>query len=193
MKPTSGATPLSVLDAVAVDTETTSLDTSVARIIEIGCVSLHGEQEFATLVNPRAPIPPSASAVHGITAGDGRRCTRLCRCLCGLRRLRTPSRPDRLFDRLRSRDPRARIRPRRHVLEEAALTMRAPVVRSRQSVPSRLFARHDRDLARRGHRGPPSRTGRREGRGGGLLCPSCRGSPIAASARSPRPSAPACR
>ncbi len=68
MKPTSGATPLAVLDAVAVDTETTSLDTSVARIIEIAGVSLLGEHEFATLVNPRAPIPPAASAVHGITS-----------------------------------------------------------------------------------------------------------------------------
>ena len=68
MKPTSGATPLSVLNAIAIDTETTSLDTSVARIIEIAGVSLVDGQEFATLVNPRTPIPPTASAVHGITA-----------------------------------------------------------------------------------------------------------------------------
>lgn len=68
MRPTTGATPLAALDAVAIDTETTSLDTSVARVIEIGAVRLSGGEEFATLVDPATAIPPASSAIHGISA-----------------------------------------------------------------------------------------------------------------------------
>jgi DNA polymerase-3 subunit epsilon/CBS domain-containing protein len=68
MRPTSGATPLSVLDAVLIDTETTSLDTSVARILEIAAVARSDGSVFATLVDPHAAIPPASSAIHGIDA-----------------------------------------------------------------------------------------------------------------------------
>ena len=67
MKPTPGATPLAALDAVVFDTETTGLDTRTARILEIGAVSLRSGVPFATLVDPGEPVPPSSSAIHGIT------------------------------------------------------------------------------------------------------------------------------
>ncbi|MDP3898182.1 MAG: 3'-5' exonuclease, partial [Mesorhizobium sp.] len=63
----AGATPLAALDAVAIDTETTGLDTSTARIIEIGAVALKGGAAFETLVDPGVPVPARSSAVHGIT------------------------------------------------------------------------------------------------------------------------------
>lgn len=67
MKTTAGATPLAALDGVAIDTETTSLDTSLARIVEIGAVALKDGAAFETLVDPGIAIPQRSSAVHGIT------------------------------------------------------------------------------------------------------------------------------
>jgi CBS domain-containing protein len=68
MTPTTGATPLASLDAVAIDTETTSLDTSLARILEIAAISLRDDARFETLVEPGIAIPAASSSVHGITA-----------------------------------------------------------------------------------------------------------------------------
>jgi DNA polymerase-3 subunit epsilon/CBS domain-containing protein len=68
MKPTTGATPLASLDAIAIDTETTSLDTSLARIVEIAAISIRDGRRFETLVDPAVAIPPASSNVHGITA-----------------------------------------------------------------------------------------------------------------------------
>ena len=68
MKPTTGATPLASLDAVAIDSETTSLDTSVARIVELAAVALRGGNRYETLVDPGVAIPAASSKVHGITA-----------------------------------------------------------------------------------------------------------------------------
>ncbi len=59
----TSATPLLALDAVVFDTETTSLDPRVARIVEIGAVRLTSgrlseSDTFRALVNPQVPIPP---------------------------------------------------------------------------------------------------------------------------------------
>lgn len=67
----TSATPLLALDAVAFDTETTSLDPRVARVVEIGAVRLVSGRlieadTFRTLVNPQIPIPPISTGVHGI-------------------------------------------------------------------------------------------------------------------------------
>lgn len=54
--------------AVILDTETTDLD---GEIVEICVIDACTEQVLlSTLVNPRGPISPAASAVHGITAAD---------------------------------------------------------------------------------------------------------------------------
>ncbi|MEP7174043.1 MAG: DUF294 nucleotidyltransferase-like domain-containing protein [Aestuariivirga sp.] len=68
----TAATPLRSLTAIALDTETTSLDVSHARILEIGAIAilngrLVAEPHFASLVNPQAAISPTSVAIHGIT------------------------------------------------------------------------------------------------------------------------------
>ncbi len=68
-------TPLFALDAVVLDTETTGLDPRIARVIEIGAVTLAGgrvneERAWRSLVAAPGPIPAGASAVHGIVAAD---------------------------------------------------------------------------------------------------------------------------
>lgn len=53
-----------------IDTESTGVDPKQARICQIAVIQIdEGEVsgEFSWLVNPRVPIPPEASAVHGIT------------------------------------------------------------------------------------------------------------------------------
>ncbi len=67
----TSATPLLALDAVAFDTETTSLDPRAARIVEIGAVRLtsgrlNEAEALRKLVNPQIPIPPVSTGVHGI-------------------------------------------------------------------------------------------------------------------------------
>lgn len=60
---------------VCLDFETTDLDISTARIVEVGVVSLSciGQRSLAfttlldTLVDPGIPIPQAASRVHGIS------------------------------------------------------------------------------------------------------------------------------
>lgn len=55
---------------VIFDIESTGVDTVKDRIIEIAGVKLHPDgkqEEFKYLVNPNIPIPPQATAVHGIT------------------------------------------------------------------------------------------------------------------------------
>lgn len=75
MEALSPSTPLVVLDAVAIDTETTGLDERKARVIQLGAVKLRGGKivrghRFDALVNPGIPIPPLSSAVHGIRDPD---------------------------------------------------------------------------------------------------------------------------
>lgn len=58
------------MDFIAFDLETTGIVPGVDQIVEIGAVRfINGEPEsiFSTLVCPRIPIPPSATAVNKIT------------------------------------------------------------------------------------------------------------------------------
>ena len=70
MQPATGATPLIALNAVAIDTETTGLDTASARIVQVGALQVvhgHVRNHFDTLVNPGIAIPATATRIHGIT------------------------------------------------------------------------------------------------------------------------------
>jgi DNA polymerase III epsilon subunit-like protein len=51
---------------VILDTETTGLD-GLAEVVQIGVLSPTGEPLLDTLVRPTRPIPPDATAIHGIT------------------------------------------------------------------------------------------------------------------------------
>lgn len=69
------STPLTALDAVVLDTETTGLDAKSARIVQIGAVRVHGTEvdvgdRFDTLVQPGIAIPPETTRVHGIADAD---------------------------------------------------------------------------------------------------------------------------
>lgn len=69
------ATPLTALDAVALDTETTGLDATKDRIVQLGAVGIRGsalrhDDCFETLVNPKVKIPSLASSIHGIYDED---------------------------------------------------------------------------------------------------------------------------
>ena len=74
MTPIAGSTPLLALPAVALDTETTSLDPAAARIVQIGAVRIEAgaltAMTFDTLIDPGAPIPPASSTIHRITDAD---------------------------------------------------------------------------------------------------------------------------
>lgn len=68
----TGATPLKALDAIAFDTETTGLDASHDRIVQMGAVAIRGGRietgpAWELLVDPRVPIPPASTVIHGIT------------------------------------------------------------------------------------------------------------------------------
>jgi len=70
----ASATPLLALDAVVLDTETTSLDPARARIVEIGALRLVAgklapAEKFHSLVDPRIPIPAESLKIHGIDSG----------------------------------------------------------------------------------------------------------------------------
>ncbi|MEI5682511.1 DUF294 nucleotidyltransferase-like domain-containing protein [Mesorhizobium sp. CCNWLW179-1] len=72
MKTATGATPLIAIAAVAVDTETTGLDATKARILQIGAIGIlqgkvEPERRFEVLVDPGEPVPPASSRIHGIT------------------------------------------------------------------------------------------------------------------------------
>lgn len=74
MPPTVGSQPLIALSAVVLDTETTGLDPRSDRLVQIGAVRIElgalSSRVFETLVHPGGPIPPAASAIHGITDAD---------------------------------------------------------------------------------------------------------------------------
>jgi CBS domain-containing protein len=70
-KPTTGATPLAALEAVAIDTETTGLDPLAARIVQIGALivragAIERDANLDRLVNPGIAIPAPATRIHGI-------------------------------------------------------------------------------------------------------------------------------
>lgn len=59
-------TPLSALQALVLDTETTGLDVKQARVLEIG-IAGHGlPVAWSCLINPGTPIPARSTAIHGI-------------------------------------------------------------------------------------------------------------------------------
>ena len=75
MSAISSSTPLISLVAVSLDTETTGLDTKVARIVQLGAVrivrgALNDADIYDRLVNPGIPIPAASSAIHHLTDAD---------------------------------------------------------------------------------------------------------------------------
>jgi DNA polymerase III epsilon subunit family exonuclease len=63
-------TPLSNLEFVAFDFETTGLYANIHKIIEIGAVKFSLQKSgsrFTTLINPLIPVPSEASLINGIT------------------------------------------------------------------------------------------------------------------------------
>lgn len=70
MAPLDISAPLVAIDAIVVDTETTGLDTTKARLIEFGAVSIErgivASDGFALRINPGEPIPKASTDVHGI-------------------------------------------------------------------------------------------------------------------------------
>lgn len=71
----SSSTPLIALSAISLDTETTGLDTSVARIIQIGGTRLEkgklsDQKRYDQLIHPGTDIPPATTAIHGISDAD---------------------------------------------------------------------------------------------------------------------------
>lgn len=72
---TSSATPLLALNAVCIDTETTGLDTSRAKVLQIGGVRISkggivADDAFERLIDPGEPIPAGSSDIHGIFDRD---------------------------------------------------------------------------------------------------------------------------
>jgi CBS domain-containing protein len=72
LTPTSYSTPLIALDAIALDTETTSLDARGARLVQVAALPvvagrMRPDDRFERLVNPGIPIPKETVAIHGIT------------------------------------------------------------------------------------------------------------------------------
>ncbi|MCU0789513.1 MAG: DUF294 nucleotidyltransferase-like domain-containing protein [Nitratireductor sp.] len=75
MKTPTGAMPLSAIEAIALDTETTGLDPANARIIEFGSLNISGgamvpDSAVEFLLDPGMPIPPVSTDVHGISDAD---------------------------------------------------------------------------------------------------------------------------
>ena len=60
---------------VVLDLETTGTDVERDRIVQIGLIRVEPDgsrRTYESLVNPERPIPPAATAVHGITDADVR-------------------------------------------------------------------------------------------------------------------------
>jgi DNA polymerase III subunit epsilon len=62
---------------LALDFETTGLDSAIGRVVEVGAIrfslGIEGffeEASLACLIDPGMPIPRRASAIHGISDGD---------------------------------------------------------------------------------------------------------------------------
>ena len=68
----SRLTPLREIHAVILDTETTGLDVTHDRLIQIGATRFKEGQKvekdiFSVRLDPRQPIVEAATAIHGIT------------------------------------------------------------------------------------------------------------------------------
>ena len=75
MADTVSFTPLSAIEAVVFDTETTGLDARKARMIQIGAITiasgaLDTGRAFCQLINPGQSIPPDSTKIHGIRDAD---------------------------------------------------------------------------------------------------------------------------
>ena len=75
ISPGNAVTPLVSLNAVVFDTETTGLDTTKARIIQVGAIKISSGRldethTFERYVNPGEPIPAANTAIHGIRDED---------------------------------------------------------------------------------------------------------------------------
>lgn len=71
--PPPSHTALAALPAMVLDLETTGLDVRADRVVQVGALAMHGARIEASpridqLVNPGAPIPAAATAIHGIDA-----------------------------------------------------------------------------------------------------------------------------
>jgi DNA polymerase III subunit epsilon len=58
---------------VVFDTETTGTNPRSDRIVEIACLKVHPDgrrESWVRRVNPRMPIPPASTAIHGIADAD---------------------------------------------------------------------------------------------------------------------------
>ena len=58
---------------VVFDTETTGTNSRSDRIVEIACVKVHPDgsrEQWVRRFNPGIPIPPTSTAIHGITDAD---------------------------------------------------------------------------------------------------------------------------
>ncbi|HXV23700.1 MAG TPA: 3'-5' exonuclease [Alphaproteobacteria bacterium] len=70
--PLTPVTPLDLLPAVSLDTETTGLDPARDRVVSLAAVPMHGCRIFQAdaldrLVDPGQPISPRSTAIHGIS------------------------------------------------------------------------------------------------------------------------------
>jgi CBS domain-containing protein len=71
------STPLISLEGVVLDTETTGLDASAARLVQIAALRIKGEtisfgNGFDSLVDPGSAIPEASTRIHGIADADVR-------------------------------------------------------------------------------------------------------------------------
>ena len=58
---------------VVFDTETTGTNPRSDRIVEIACLKIHPDgrrESWVRRINPRMPIPPASTAIHGIADAD---------------------------------------------------------------------------------------------------------------------------
>ena len=68
-------TALAALPAVVLDLETTGLDVTRERVVQIGAVAMMGGKileapRLDQLINPGVPIPPAATRIHGLKDDD---------------------------------------------------------------------------------------------------------------------------
>ena len=68
-------TALAALPAVVLDLETTGLDVTRERMVQVGAVTMLGAKileapRLDQLINPGVPIPPSATRIHGLRDED---------------------------------------------------------------------------------------------------------------------------
>ncbi|MCY4445187.1 MAG: DUF294 nucleotidyltransferase-like domain-containing protein [Rhodobacteraceae bacterium] len=67
--------PLSAMEAVVIDSETTGLNPKTDRVIELAGVAIYAGQivadaDFQTLIDPQVPIPKKSTAIHNLTDED---------------------------------------------------------------------------------------------------------------------------